>query len=98
MDCLEEAYDTEPGHGENRDSYLRVIILYKQSNHTRISSLILYILYTGSWYRDIFDQRTRTMPRSSKITKNTVIETPSMVGREIKFQLKYAKTNITQNG
>lgn len=25
LDCLEEAYDTEPGHGENRDAYLRVI-------------------------------------------------------------------------
>jgi len=24
LDCLEEAYDTEPGHGENRDTYLRV--------------------------------------------------------------------------
>jgi len=24
LDCLEEAYDTEPGHGENRDAYLRV--------------------------------------------------------------------------
>ncbi|XP_027841680.2 adenylyl cyclase 78C isoform X1 [Aphis gossypii] len=23
LDCLEEAYDTEPGHGENRDAYLR---------------------------------------------------------------------------
>ncbi|VVC36628.1 Hypothetical protein CINCED_3A015230 [Cinara cedri] len=23
LDCLEEAYDTEPGHGEDRDAYLR---------------------------------------------------------------------------
>lgn len=33
LDCLEEAYDTEPGHGENRDAYLRVIKLY---DHCRV--------------------------------------------------------------
>jgi len=100
LDCLEEAYDTEPGHGENRDAYLRVTINHRV--HI-ITARMLIRRAAGSRDRNVFDQRTRTVPGSAaaaaapEVTENEHDETAAVVGREIVFQRGRAETCFAEN-